>query len=125
MTGDGSGCGLAWPATKSRSPRRLLMRCLDALPDAPQYPGRIDDHEISQAPWPIRRGIDHHAVLGRQPIVLNVAPPRLDVLDKKMHHEIIGVFLHIEVLQQEARMAVVKIREVVRRPSETEAQILV
>jgi hypothetical protein len=48
------------------------------------------------------RGVNLHAILGRQPIVLNVAPPGFDVLDKKMHHEVIGVFLHVEVLQEEA-----------------------
>ena len=78
------------------------MRVGDALPDAPQYPGRIDDHEIAEAPWSILGGINHHAILGCQPIVLNVVPPSFDILNKKMHHEIIGVFLHIEVLQEEA-----------------------
>ena len=78
------------------------MRIGDGLPDAPQYPGWIDDHEIAEAPWPILRRINHHAILGCQPIVLDVAPPSFDILNKKMHNEIIGMFLHVEVLQQEA-----------------------
>jgi len=54
-----------------------------------------------------------------------VVPPGFDVLDKKMHHEVVGVFLHVEILQQEARIAMVKICELAGRPCEVEAQILV
>jgi len=89
------------------------MRVGNVLPDAPQYSRWIDDREIADAPWPIGRGFNHHAILGRKAIVLNVAPPGFDVLDKKMHHEIIGVFLHVKVLQEEARVPVVKIGEAV------------
>ena len=78
------------------------MRVGDGLPDAPQYPGRIDDHEVADTPWPILRAINPQVILGCQPDVLNVAPPGFDVLDKKMHHEGIGVFLHVELLQEEA-----------------------
>jgi hypothetical protein len=59
--------------TKPR-PKADIGGVFDGLPDAPQYPGRIDDHEVADAPWPILGGINLHAIIGRQPIVLNVAP---------------------------------------------------
>jgi hypothetical protein len=80
------------------------MRIGDSLPDAPQYSGRIDDDEIADAPWPILGWINLHAVLGRQPNVLNVPPPGFNVLDEKMHHKVIGVFSHVEVLQEKAEL---------------------
>jgi hypothetical protein len=54
-----------------------------------------------------------------------MVPLGFDVLDKKMHHEVVSMFLHVKILQEEARLAVVKICELVRRPCEIETQILI
>ena len=78
------------------------MRVGDVLSDAPQYAGRIDDHKIAEAPWPILGRFNFDAILGRQPCVRNMAKPSFYILDEKVHHEVISVFLHVEVLQEKA-----------------------
>jgi hypothetical protein len=45
---------------------------------------------------------------------LNVAPPSVDVLDQQMHHEVVGVFLVVEFLQEEALNLVSKVSQIVR-----------
>src|SRR5262245_37709313 len=58
-------------------------------------------------------------------MLLDVVPPRVRVLDQQMHHEMVGVLLVVEVLQQETRIATAQIGEMVRRPGELEAEILI
>jgi hypothetical protein len=52
-----------------------------------------------------------------------VLPPRIDVFDQQMHHEIAGVLLVVEVLQQEAGIAVMNVGNAVTGRRDREPQV--
>ena len=54
---------------------------------------RVGDHEVAETRWIVRRCLRHHAIPAGQALRRNVAPPGIYVLDKQMHHEIVGVSL--------------------------------
>src|SRR4030095_12157071 len=97
----------------------------DVLCDTPQHAGRIDDHEVAHAPWPVGRRLGHDAIRRDHVWSLDMAPPRIEILHQKMHHEIAGVLLDVEILQQETRWAVTKVGEIVVGPGEIKSEILI
>jgi len=54
-----------------------------------------------------------------------MAPPSLNVLDKQMHHKVVCRFFLGGALQEEARVSMAEICEIVKRPGKFEAQILI
>src|SRR5262245_32521564 len=80
----------------------------DILSDAPKHRARIANREVSQAPRLIRHGLNHYAVLCNNALILDVAPPRIHILDEEMHHEIVSPFL--KLLEQKARATVADVR---------------
>jgi hypothetical protein len=84
------------------SPLTALRRWrVNILPEAPENASRINDGEIADIPRSVRRRLRPHAIFVNQSLSLNLAPPSLDVLNKQMHHEVFGVLLVVESLQEE------------------------
>jgi hypothetical protein len=54
-----------------------------------------------------------------------MAPPSLYVLDKQMHHEVVCRFFLVGTLQEETRVSMPEVCEIVKRPGKFEAQILI
>jgi len=99
-----SACGPKLPKSRACI-RRSSSLLIDVLANPPQYSSRINDHEIAQPPRSVCGRLHSHAILGGQSLSLNVAPPSFDVLDEQMHHEIAGVLLFVEVLQEKVAVA--------------------
>src|SRR5579863_829440 len=131
---------VGWRRTSSRAPTRRdgtrtkaaggsgarLSRLRRNVPaDAPQDPGGVDKDEVAQSPRPVFRRFGLDAVPRGNSLSLDVSPPGVHVLDQEMHHEVVGVLLDVEVLQQERRVAMAEIGERVARPCHVEAEILI
>jgi hypothetical protein len=98
---------------KPLSGRVLALRLFIVLSYAPQHASRINDHENAHGPGSIRRWLNLYTILDIQFLSLDLTPPSIDVLYQQMHHEIVGVIFVIEILQQEARVSVPKVCQVV------------
>src|SRR5947208_615607 len=85
------------------------------LSDAPQHAGGINDHEIAKAPRSVRGRLDLYTIFGDQALSLDAVPPRVNVLDEQVHHEVPGMLWDVKVLQEEAGVAVPEVCQVVRR----------
>ena len=88
---------------------------VDILPYSPEHIARVADSEVSHAPWLVGHRLDHRAVLRDNELILNVRPPSIHVLDKKVHHKIVDAAW--KLLQQKARGSVSNVREAFGRPS--------
>ena len=54
-----------------------LFSWLDILSNSPQHASGIDNHEVADAPCPVRRWFGPDTILGNQSLSLNVIPPSL------------------------------------------------
>lgn len=79
------------------------------MPDPPQHPGRIEQGEIANPPRPILGRPDRHPERLRDLLFVQMPPPIVRVLHQQMHLEIPRVLGDVELLQQEAAMAVVDV----------------
>src|SRR5947207_740285 len=79
---------------------------LDILGNAPEDARGIPEREVAHAPR-LQRDVGHlDAIALREPGARDARVPGIDVLDEEMEHEVVGQFLVVEILEQEARLAV-------------------
>src|SRR4051812_37775546 len=89
----------AWAMKRSRAG-------LDILGDAPEDARGIPEREVAHAPRLLRDVGALHAIPLREPAAGDARMPGIDVFDEEMEHEVLGELLVVEVLEQEARLAV-------------------
>ena len=94
----------------------LLDLTANVLADSPQDAAGVDKREVTQTPWAILRGLDTNAEPLDDARVDDVLIPRVNVLNEEVHHEVRCVLLNIELLQQETRLSVADVGEIIRRP---------
>src|SRR5579864_5399398 len=72
-----------------------------------------------------RRGGHHPRVLRCQPGALDLLPPSVCILDHEMHHEMAGVSLRTELLQQEPESPELELADLIFAPVHGEPEVAV
>src|SRR5436190_20230875 len=77
---------------------------LDILGNAPEDARGIPEREVAHAPR-LQRDVGHLDAIALRDAG-DACVPGIDVFDEEMEHEVVGEVLVVEILEQEARLAV-------------------
>lgn len=91
----------------------------------PEHAARVEQYELPHPPGLIDKVAHAHGKAFGQARLAQVAVPGVDIFHQQVHDEVLRLFAHVEVLQQEAAGAVAHIGEVVVAPGNAETQGLV
>src|SRR5882757_1349006 len=109
-----------------RITRRAYANLVCVLRDPPTHPGWIAQGEVAHSPRLLDHVGDGHAVGGDEAGVVDLAPPRVDVLDEQVDGQLSGVRLvEVVLLEQERGVADVEVGDAPTVGREVEAQVLI